>query len=58
MVPLRGKIEAKKTYDRTIVSQLLNLVHVHALQTRDIRFVDCINYYEELGFSPNEGTYT
>jgi hypothetical protein len=51
MVPLRSKIESKQTYERATVSRLLNLVYAHALKTQDIRFIDCVNYYGELGFS-------
>ena len=56
MVPLRSKIENNQIYDRAMVSQLLNLVYAHALETKDIRFIDCVNYYEELGFSPKRNT--
>lgn len=48
MVPDRAKLEAGKEFDVDLVLLKLNLVGVRAMITRDLRFLDALNYFYEL----------
>jgi hypothetical protein len=48
MVPDRAKIEAGKEFEVNMVLLKLNLVGVRAMITRDLRFLDALNYFYEL----------
>jgi hypothetical protein len=50
MVSMRSKIEARHPFNSKEVYDLLQLVSYHAVETHDLRFIDCITYFEELGF--------
>ena len=50
MVPLRTRIEAGRAYERAEVLTLLRQVFEYAAVSQDLRFQDCVTYYEELGF--------
>ena len=55
MVPLRAKIENGKNIDRQEILQLLSKAQSHGQNSGDIRYLDCVTYYEELGFSLEHG---
>jgi hypothetical protein len=48
MVPDRAKLEAGEEFDVDIVLVKLNLVGIRAMITRDLRFLDALNYFYEL----------
>jgi len=48
MVPDRAKLEAGKEFDVDFVLLKLNLAGVRAMMTRDLRFLDALNYFYEL----------
>jgi hypothetical protein len=48
MVPDRAKLEAGEKFDVDIVLLKLNLVGIRAMITRDLRFLDALNYFYEL----------
>jgi hypothetical protein len=48
MVPDRGKLEAGTEFDAEMVLLKLNLVGVRAMVTRDLRYLDALNYFYEL----------
>jgi len=48
MVPDRAKLEAGEEFDADFVLLKLNLVGIRAMITRDLRFLDALNYFYEL----------
>jgi len=48
MVPDRAKLEAGEEFDVDLVLLKLNLVGIRAMITRDLRFLDALNYFYEL----------
>jgi hypothetical protein len=48
MVPDRAKLEAGTEFDAEMVLLKLNLVGVRAMVTRDLRYLDALNYFYEL----------
>lgn len=48
MVPDRAKLEAGKEFDVDMVLLKLNLAGVRAMITRDLRYLDALNYFYEL----------
>jgi hypothetical protein len=48
MVPDRARLEAGREFDAEMVLLKLNLVGVRAMITRDLRFLDALNYFYEL----------
>jgi len=48
MVPDRGKLETGAECDVDMVLLKLNLVGIRAMITRDLRFLDALNYFYEL----------
>jgi hypothetical protein len=48
MVPDRAKLEAGKEFDVDFVLLKLNLAGIRAMVTRDLRFLDALNYFYEL----------
>lgn len=48
MVPDRAKLEEGKEFDVDFVLLKLNLVGVRAMMTRDLRYLDALNYFYEL----------
>ena len=48
MVPDRAKLEAGRECDAEMVLLKLNLVGVRAMITRELRFLDALNYFYEL----------
>src|SRR5260370_1327526 len=48
MVPDRAKLEAGDEFDVDMVLLKLNLVGIRAMITRDLRFLDALNYFYEL----------
>jgi|GEM_PF-2941461 len=48
MVPDRAKLEAGTEFDAEMVLLKLNLVGVRAMVTRDLRYLDAVNYFYEL----------
>jgi hypothetical protein len=48
MVPDRAKLEAGGKFDVDMVLLKLNLVGIRAMITRDLRFLDALNYFYEL----------
>jgi hypothetical protein len=48
MVPDRVKLEAGAEFDIDMVLLKLNLVGVRAMMTRDLRYLDALNYFYEL----------
>jgi hypothetical protein len=48
MVPDRAKLEAGAEFDVDMVLLKLNLVGVRAMVTRDLRYLDVLNYFYEL----------
>jgi len=48
MVPDRAKLETGDEFDADFVLLKLNLVGVRAMITRDLRFLDALNYFYEL----------
>jgi hypothetical protein len=55
MVSNRAKIENGKKVNRQEILQMLDKVNTHGQNSGDIRFLDCVTYFEELGFSLLEG---
>lgn len=51
MVSYRPKIEQKKEVDMKEVSRLLKEVQNYGNETNDIRFLDCLEYFKEIGVS-------
>ena len=52
MVPDRAKLEAGAEFDVDMVLLKLNLVGVRAMITRDLRYLDALNYFYELPRRP------
>jgi hypothetical protein len=52
MVPDRAKLEAGAEFDVDFVLLKLNLVGVRAMMTRDLRYLDALNYFYELPRRP------
>ena len=48
MVPDRAKLEAGEEFDADIILLKLNLVGIRAMITRDLRYLDALNYFYEL----------
>jgi hypothetical protein len=48
MVPDRGKLQAGTEFDVDMVLLKLNLTGVRAMVTRDLRYLDALNYFYEL----------
>jgi len=48
MVPDRTKLEAGTEFDTDMVLLKLNLVGIRAMITRDLRYLDALNYFYEL----------
>jgi hypothetical protein len=48
MVPDRAKLEAGEEFDADFVLLKLNFVGIRAMITRDLRFLDSLNYFYEL----------
>jgi hypothetical protein len=48
MVPDRAKLEAGTEFDAEMVLLKLNLVGLRAMITRDLRYLDALNYFYEL----------
>jgi len=48
MVPDRAKLETGDEFDADFVLLKLNLVGIRAMITRDLRFLDALNYFYEL----------
>jgi hypothetical protein len=48
MVPDRAKLDAGEEFDVDIILLKLNLVGIRAMITRDLRFLDALNYFYEL----------
>ena len=48
MVPDRAKLEAGKEFDVDMVLLKLSLTGIRAMITRDLRFLDALNYFYEL----------
>lgn len=48
MVPDRAKLQAGEEFDVDLVLLKVNLVGIRAMATRDLRFLDALNYFYEL----------
>ncbi len=48
MVPDRAKLQAGEEFDVDMVLLKVNLVGIRAMVTRDLRFLDALNYFYEL----------
>jgi hypothetical protein len=48
MVPDRARLEAGKEFDADFILLKLNLVGIRAMMTRDLRYLDALNYFYEL----------
>lgn len=48
MVQDRVRLEAGEEYDIDMVLLKLNLIGIHAILTRDLRYLDALNYFYEL----------
>lgn len=49
MVIHRPKVESRKTFNMDEVLFLLKKVQKYSNITNDIRFIDCVQYFDELG---------